>query len=159
MTAIHELQESAITINDWMKSNKLKMNASKTEFSLFGSRQQLNKCTTNEILFRGDSIKLQNYIRYLSVFLDDSLDFKEHIKRNCQTAMLTYFKIQCIRKYLTKEATEEICLSLDISHLDYCNVILYGISQTELSKLQRIQNMCAKLVLNRSRHHSSKQSF
>ena len=37
MTAIYELQESAITINDWMNSNKLKMNASKTEFILFGT--------------------------------------------------------------------------------------------------------------------------
>ena len=46
---------------------------------------------------------------------------------------------------------------LVISHLDYCKVILYGISQTELAKLQHIQNMCAKLVLNRSWYDSSKQ--
>ena len=60
MTAIYELQESAITVNDWMNSNKLKINASKTEFILIGSRQQLNKGTTNEILVCGGSIKLQN---------------------------------------------------------------------------------------------------
>ena len=72
--------------------------------------------------------------------------------------MLSYFKIKSVRKYLTKEATEVLCLSLIISHLDYCNVILYGISHTELAKLQRIQNMCAKFVLNRSRYDSSKQS-
>ena len=42
MTTFHELQESAIVINDWMNSNKLKINASNTDFNLFGSRQQLN---------------------------------------------------------------------------------------------------------------------
>ena len=83
MTAIHEPQESAITINDWINSNKLKMNASKTEITLFGSRQQLNKCTTIKIQVCGDSIKLQNCNRYLGVFHDDTLDFKEHIKRKC----------------------------------------------------------------------------
>ena len=57
------------------------MNASKTEFILFGSRKQLNKCITNKILICGDSIKLQNCIKYLGVFLDDTLDFKEYIKR------------------------------------------------------------------------------
>ena len=110
------------------------MNASKTEFTLFGSRQQLNKGTANKILVCGDSFKLQNCFRYLGVFLGDTLDFKEHIKRKCQTAMLSYFKIKCIRKYLTKEDTEVFCLSLVISHLDYCNVIPYIISQTELAK-------------------------
>ena len=73
--------------------------------------------------------------------------------------MRNFFKIKSIRKYLTKEASEILALSLVISHLDYCNVILYGISQSELSKLQRIQNMCAKLVLNRSKYDSSKQAL
>ena len=39
-------------------------------------------------------------------FLDDTLDFKDHIKRECQAAMLNYFKIKSIRKYLTREDTE-----------------------------------------------------
>ena len=74
--------------------HQLKMNASKTEFILFGGRKQLNKCTTNEILVCGDSIKLQNCIIYLGVFLGDTLDFKDQINRKCQTAMLSYFKIK-----------------------------------------------------------------
>jgi hypothetical protein len=50
-------------------------------------------------------------------------------------------------------------LSLVISHLDYCNAILYGISHCEIQKMQRIHNMCAKLVLNRGKYESSKQSL
>lgn len=73
--------------------------------------------------------------------------------------MLYYFKIKSIRKYLSKEATETLLLSLVISHLDHCNIILYGIAKKELMKLQRIQNMCAKLVLNRSKYDSSKQAL
>ena len=38
---------------------------------------------------------------------------------------------------------------ISYSHLDYCNVILYGISQTELAKF--------RLVLKRSWYDSSKQ--
>ena len=151
--AIHVLQECAVIINDWMNANKLKMNTSKTESIMFGSRQQLDKCSTNEILVCDDNIELQHCIRYLIVFLDDTLltlGFKDHIKRKCQIATLNYFKIKSIRKYLTRNPTEVLCLSLVISHLDYCNGILYGTSQTALAKLQRIQNMFAKLVLNRS---------
>lgn len=158
-SAIQDLQNCAITINNWMNNNKLKMNNAKTEFIIFGSRSQLNKCNTKEINICGDVIESKNCIKYLGVLLDESLNFKDHIKKQCKTAMLNYFRIKSIRKYLSREATETLVLSLVVSHLDYCNIILYGISQTELSKIQRIQNMCAKLVLNKSKYDSSKQAL
>jgi len=157
--AVHELEEFASECNDWMKGNKLKMNSSKTEHIVFGSALQLNKLTIQEIDICGAKIEKHNTIRYLGAYLDDTLSFKEHIKIKCRNAMLNFFKIKSIRKYLTEDATETLVLSLVISHLDYCNVILYGISDSDLSKLQRIQNMCAKLVLNRRRRDSSKQAL
>ncbi|CAG2199519.1 unnamed protein product [Mytilus edulis] len=159
MDAIRDLQDCAVHINTWMNSNKLKMNNAKTEFILFGSRQQLSKCQTKEIIICGDVIKSKTCIRYLGAFLDETLNFKDHITKKCKTAMMNYYKIKCIRSYLSKEATETLVLSLVISHLDYCNVILFGISQTDLYKLQRVQNMCAKLVLNRSKYDSAKQAL
>ncbi|VDI82656.1 Hypothetical predicted protein [Mytilus galloprovincialis] len=159
MDAIRDLQDCAVHINTWMNSNKLKMNNAKTEFILFGSRHQLSKCQTKEIIICGDVIKSKTCIRYLGAFLDETLNFKDHITKKCKTAMMNYYKIKCIRSYLSKEATETLVLSLVISHLDYCNVILFGISQTDLYKLQRVQNMCAKLVLNRSKYDSAKQAL
>ena len=86
--AIKELENSAVKINDWMNENKLKMNASKTEFIMFGSSRQLNKCTTDSIDIAGDKIDLSGNIRYLGAHLDQTLTFKEHVKRKCRTAML-----------------------------------------------------------------------
>jgi len=73
--------------------------------------------------------------------------------------MLNYFRIKNIRKYLTQDVTQILVLSLVISHLDYCNDMLFGILESELQKLQRIQNMCAKLVLQRGKYDSSKDSL
>ncbi len=157
--AIHDLQYCTITINDWMNGNKLKMNNSKTEFIMFGSRKQLDKCVPESIVIVNNVIPKQKFIRYLGAFLDETLNFKEHITRKCRTAMLNYFKIKSIRKYLTREATEILVLSLVVSHLDYCNVLLFGVAQCDLNKMQRIQNMCAKLVLNRNKYDSSKQAL
>jgi len=50
--------------------------------------------------------------------------------------MLNSFRIKNIRKYLTKAAIEILVLSLIVSHL--CNLILYGIAEKELTKMQRI---------------------
>ena len=157
--AICTLQQSATTINNWMKSNKLKMNTDKTEFIMFGGQFQLNKCHTTNINIAGDVVSRVKAIKYLGAILDQFLSFKDHVNAKCRTAMFNYFRIKSIRKYLTKESTEVLLLSLVISHLDYCNVILYGITESDIFKLQRIQSMCAKLVLGRDRYASSKQAL
>lgn len=101
---------------------------------MFGSRPQLSKCNTEDTDKCGDTVKRQSNIKYLGAFLDETLNFKEHVKRKCRSAMLNYFKIKSIRKYLTQDAMETLVLSLVNSHLDYCKVILYGISSRELTK-------------------------
>ena len=111
------------------------MNNSKTEFIMFGSRKQLDKCVTESVVIINDAIPKQKFIRYLGAFLDETLNFKEHITRKCRTAMLNYFKIKSIRKYLTSEATEILVLSLVVSHLDYCNVLMYASAQCDLNKM------------------------
>ena len=44
------------------------------------------------------------------------------------------------------------------SHLDYVNAIFVGLPECEISKLQRVQNIAAKFVLNRTWYHSSEQA-
>ena len=42
-----------------------------------------------------------------------------------------------------------------MSKLDYCNSILFGVSNKLLDKLQRVQNCAAKLVLTSNMEHQS----
>ena len=44
---------------------------------------------------------------------------------------------------------------LCISHLDYANALLYRMTKKLKSKYQRIQDMCAKLVLNKQKYDSA----
>ena len=57
-------------------------------------------------------------------------------------------KPQKIRNLLTKEACETLIVGLVISHLDYANSMLIGIPECDLKRLQHVQNIAAKLVLN-----------
>ena len=64
-----ELVNCATRIKNWMDGNRLKMNDSKTEFIMFGSRKMLTKCTTKDININGTRVKRENIIRYLRVWL------------------------------------------------------------------------------------------
>ena len=58
-------------------------------------------------------------------------------------------------KFLSRKTCEKLVISLVISHLDYANALLVGLSKLTLDQLQQIQNMEAKMVLNKKKYDSS----
>ena len=56
---------------------------------------------------------------------------------------------------LYQEACHQLKVRLVMSHLDYMNAVLRNLPQTEIKKLQRIENMAAKVVLCKNKYESS----
>ena len=131
------------------------MNDDKTEFIIFPSRQLAKKINTHILNVNRTIIQKSEVIRYLGAWLDLQLNFKHHITMKCRVAMLNLQRIKMIWKYLTKDAANALALGLVISHLNYCNAILMGFPDTDISCLQRIQNICAKAVLGQDKYESS----
>ena len=55
--AVSTLEKCSKQIKHWMDGNRLKMNTSKTEFILFGSKHQIKKCHTNHLLVDKENIQ------------------------------------------------------------------------------------------------------
>ena len=70
MRCMHELEKCATDLKVWMNENRLKMNNDKTEFILFDSKPQLDKCTMKTLNVNNTEIKLAEKIKYLGVLLD-----------------------------------------------------------------------------------------
>ena len=68
-------------INNWMTSNRLKLNTDKTQFLCAGTRQQLAKISINAILLDGVRIELSDEVTLLGVVVDRELTFASHIRR------------------------------------------------------------------------------
>ena len=143
-----------VNVKEWMTSMRLKLNDSKTEFIIFGSTKQVKKLATTNINVNGCEVPRTPLIKYLGSWLDENLNFKHHITKKCQTAMYNVFKIRNIRKFLTKEACHTIMLGLVISHLDYNNALLYGLPDVDINRLQRVQNIAAKIVCDKRKYDS-----
>ena len=85
---IKKLEKSLEDISEWTYLNRLKMNPSRTEFSLLGSRHQIAKCTVTSINVVGEDIARNYLIEYLAIWLDKHLSFNDHITNKCEIAML-----------------------------------------------------------------------
>ena len=153
-STVEDLQSCMIPIKNWMDAVQLKMNPSKTEFTLFDNQVQLNKCETKDINVNGDLIVISNEIRYLGAWMDANLNYKLHVTKKCQAAVLHFQKIKSIRHLLDPKTCASLCISLCISHLDYANSLLIGLPEATINKLQWVQNMCAKLALRKGRYDS-----
>ena len=152
---ISTMEDTLTKIADWMTSMQLKLNSKKTKFILCGSRQMLRHASTDHLNFGTTPIQRNNLIKYLGGYLDTGLTFKEHVKQKCKAAMLNFIKIKAIRPSLTTAACHSLVLMLCISHLNYANALLYGMTKNLKSRYQKIQNMCAKLILNKKKYNSA----
>ena len=78
--------------------------------------------------------------------MESSLPFKSQILRKCRITMLTLCKTIKICKSLPEEASSTSLLGLEISHLDYNNVVLIGLPRWDINRMQRVQSFAAKAV-------------
>ena len=151
------LEQTMCSIKHWMDQNKLKMNSSKTEFLYIGSKQQLQKCNMDFINVAGTDVHRSHCVKYLGVLMDENLQLHEHITAKCKVAALNIQYISSIRKHISLESAKQLCYSLVLSHLDYCNVLFIGLPECNTAKMQKVQNWAARVVLKRTRYDSSHQ--
>ena len=74
------------------------------------------------------------------------MNLEPHITQICRVAYMHLSNVRKIRNMLTDEATSELIHACITSRIDYCNSILYGMPDTILSDLQRIQNTAARIL-------------
>ena len=118
----------------------------KTELLIIGTHQQLAKLNFDNIEVGETTIHKVDHARNLGVIFDENLTMEKQVKKMCKTGYFHLKNISCVRKNLNKKDTEKLVHAFISSTLDYGNILLYGISQTNLNKLQVLQNSAARLI-------------
>ena len=78
--------------------------------------------------------------------LDSTLSFDTHVTEVTRHCHYHIRALKHIRPPLTVEAAKTFAVSIVGSKLDYCNGVLHDISQGNLDKLQRVQNVLARVT-------------
>ena len=138
-----------LEVKAWIDAVDLTLNKSK----LNSSTSEVNN--TENIKVINETITRCNKVKYLGGILNSSLQFKTHITNKCKAAMVNQIGIKNIRKYINNNTCHILVRSLALSHLDYCNSMLAGLPKKSLNEMQCIQNIGAKMILNKKSRDST----
>ena len=131
---------------DWIRANKLSLNASKTEIVLLKPR---NKKITKQLHFRvrGQKTKQSSQVRYLGVILQDDMQWITHITNLEKKLSRSIGLLSKIRHYVPMHLLGTIYYSIFNSHLIYACEI-WGQNQNSLrfTKVTKLQNKALKVI-------------
>ena len=108
-----------------MTSNKLQMNADKTDALLVTAKRVVNSQHLPEFMnINGTSVKFSPSVRNLGVTLDSTLSLHQHVMNVCRIGQLELRCINSIQNLLSVDAVKTLVCSLVLSRLGYCNSLV-----------------------------------
>ena len=165
---VAEMERTAGLVLRWMAANELKMNAAKTEVMLITPRRMATKIECPTLVIGDHAVAPSPFVRNLGVILDSVAAMERQINVVGKTSyMHLLYNISKIRCYLDKQSLACVIHAFGTCRLDYGNALLCGYPETQIQKLQRVQNVAARLmpsshrkrgattVFGQNRHHRS----
>ena len=142
------MAEDLVQIDNFFKSRFMLLNASKTKFITFSTRNSLTNGIFDEISFKGTTISQVTHHDFLGLTLDSKLNFNHHIAKVLLRTSSFVGMLRRLRSILPKTMLWQIYYAHIHSHLTYLLPVWSSASQERLMSLQRVQNKAVKSILN-----------
>ena len=114
-------------------------------------RNYVESSDCDHICVEGKNISFSDNARNLGVYFDSTFSMEHHVKQLCKLLFFELRKISHIRAFLNEASLQKLVTSFVLSRMDYCNSLLVNLPNHTITKLQRIQNHAARLVLKKAK--------
>ena len=105
----------------------------------------------NVIRIGDDTVTAATNVCNLGVHFDHHLDMNSQIAHVISACSYHLRNINHLSLYFPTTTKEHVINALITSRIDYCNSLLYNTSANNISRLQRMHNAAARLILYRPR--------
>ena len=123
-----------MSVPAWMTGSRLKLNPSKTEFLLIGTKLQREKFLNYfPCLILDQDTNPSTSAKHLDVVFDSSLNFRKHISQTCM-ACFYHIRDLCRIRSLSLDLAKQIAVALVNSKLDYCNSLFHNMPEKDIAR-------------------------
>ena len=96
---------------------------------------------------------------YALLKMNRPLSFVPHVNKLVKACFAVIRRLYSISHLLTQQQLKSLVCCKIFSNLDYCNSLLFGLNESTIRKLQRVQNSAARLIIRRGPPMSLRKFF
>ena len=126
---------------DWSTKNDLFIHPKKTEYVIFGTSMKRNQIDADNLcgVYLGDQVlNCKPFYKYLGVYLNQSLSFKEHVTRLVNKVSRQLGLLSRVRNSLTVHAAKRVFTTMILRKLDYCDFVWNNLAPSRYKTLERL---------------------
>ena len=150
--SIQKLKNCLNNIQNFIFTDKLKLNPDKTEFILIGSPKNCKQLLPHfPINILGNQVSPAQSVRNLGVVFDSNFSFSNHVSQIIKSTRAHVRDLYRIHPLLDLKTSILLANALVSSRFDYCNSLFLSLIDFELRRLQLVQNSLCRIVTRSSK--------
>jgi len=106
----------------------------------------------DQLTIQSTSVASRESVRDLGVYLDSDMSMHKHVTQLVCSCYGVLRQLCSIRRSLPRTSLTTLVSSFIMSKVDYCNVVLVGLPQRELDRVQSVVNAAARLSADALRY-------
>ena len=146
------LESELAVVFDWFAQNSLKLNSSKTQVIVFGTRAMLRDLPTVSVRVGNDVVSERREVKNLGVYMDRYLTFSDHFDHVVRKCTGTLIALVHLSHGIPVSLMKQIVVALVLSMIRYCISIYGTCGATQLHRIQKLINFCARVISRKSKY-------
>ena len=141
------LNNELLNIDVWLRCNKLSINVQKTNYVVFcPSQRKVNHSFS--LSFGGQPLIQSNVTKFLGVYLDEHLTWKNHINFVCKQIAKSVGILSRTRFYLSCKTKLMLYYTLIYPYITYCNSTWSSTYVSNLNRIYYLQKRVVRAITN-----------
>ena len=151
---IHQVEASLAELVDWFRQNEMKINMSKTQLLVLGTRAMLRDVPQVSIHVGTVLVTETKSVKNLGLVIDKHLTFEHHVDQLTAKCAGMLMALMHAKHVVPRCTLRQVVESLVMSSIRYCISIYGTCGATQMHRVQKLVNFCVRVITGKKKFES-----